>query len=170
MKDRKYLISTIVLAILLVGCIAYGFYYDATYVKNTNEKIQELNEYYEETYNDLLEKYNVLFAEHADCKKYKDFVDEYNAKQEEAALAEEARWNALSEEEQQLEIDWREYQNMTEYLKESNEEYKQLSYELSLMAVKGELEKDELKEYREKFDRRKEIEKEYKEANAADSE
>lgn len=180
MKNKIYMVLTYVFAVLCVCLIGFGVWYYTTFFERTNKEVAELNEYYEEVYNNLLKDYNELNQSKADLdseyaglkkdyetvssnlEKAEKVINDYNAEIEARRVAEEERWNSLSEEEQNAELKLKAYNEMVKTLVATNEEYAEIRVGLINLLDKEKMTTAEKKEYVKKYERRLAIEEEYR--------
>lgn len=171
-KTRSaFLLGTTVLliVILVLGSGAAWWYYD-TFFSKTTARVDELNAYYEQEYNALLDKYNGVVsdydaktAEYEQLKKDNEVtvknlenlektLDEYNRQIEEANKAEEDFANSLSEEERANQGAIMEYNAKIRLLRESDPEFNSLYLEVvKYLTLEKWTEKDR-KEFLKKFE------------------
>ena len=179
MKNKIFVILTIVLGVCVIGLVGFGIWYDATFYEKTQKKVDELNATYETSYNELCKKYESLATEHVALEsKYEalqiDFetvqsnltacettLNEYNAKIEAENKEYEEWWNSLSDEERETELYLRKRQVMIKDLVANNKEYSELRTYVADKVRNLPKTNKERKEYAEKYERKTAIENEW---------
>ena len=179
MKNKIFIILTCVLGVACVGLVGFGLWYDSTFFESTKKEVKEMNAYYEETYNNLLADYNTLVAEKESTDKElsqlkADFevvstnlenaektISDYETEIEAKKLAEEERWNSLTEEEQNAETELKEYSAMVNELIATNEEYAEIHTYIIENLGNDNMTQKQRKEFIKQYKRKLEIEEEY---------
>lgn len=170
---KWHIIYGIVIVVLLLAMAGGGFYMHYSYKKATAESIAK----YEKSTAEFDEAYARVIAEEENWQinlselqtklndAYSELDDIYAARQKEID-DEEARWNALTKEQQDAELKCAEYNDMVSMLRETNEEYAQIYVEYAAYVGTDifNLGKEEALAYTELYERKCEIEKEYMEA------
>ena len=170
-KENKALsiILTVLTVILLIASLGYSYF-----------GMKKINKQYNEQINEVYEENNKLLNENAQLKADNEYyekeleivngnlsraeavIEKYEAQVEEQKRKEEERWNSLTKEEQDAELHEKEVLEMMNYLYDTNDEYREIIVYLQNESGKVYTTIEECDEVIAKFERKAEIEEEYK--------
>ncbi len=185
MKSKVFVVLTVLLALLLGGAVGFGYWYNETFLKAQEQKVAELNAYYESAYAELSAKYDALLAEREgaaeeleqlkadyavlqkNLENSEKTIADHNAQVEEALKAEEARVAALTEEVKAAEEEAKAYNEMVSYLRANNQEYEELYEELTTYLNKEKYTEKERDNLISLYEKMAAIQNEYLEKKAA---
>ncbi len=169
-RSAFFLGTTVLLVMILVLLTAGAWWYYSTFFSKTTARVDELNAYYEQEYNALLDKYNGLVsdydaktAEYEQLKKDNEVtvknlenlektLDEYNRQIEEANKAEEDFANSLTEEERANQGAIMEYNAKIRLLRESDPEFNSLYLDVVRYLTLDKWTDKDRKEFLKKFE------------------
>ena len=173
--------TTVLLAIILVLGAAGAWWYYNNFFTKTTARVDELNAYYEQEYNALLDKYNGLVSDYdakaAELEQLKAdnevtlknlenleaTLDEYNKKIEENNKAEEEFATSLSDEDLSLQRSLMVYNADLWELRKSNPEFNALYLDVCKSILKGRmLNESEVKDFLDKYTKLDTMIKEYR--------
>lgn len=181
-KSHKFLIMNIIYIVLILALAGGGIYgyfyitesYEAQYAEAYNKAVAAQKSIYDSAKSKYDTAYAKLLAEEADWKNSLETKqNELNAANDELSAiyaerqaeidAENARWNALSPEEQEAEKACCKYNDMVSELRATNPEYAKLYVEYATYLTNGifTLSREEALAYTELYDKKTAIEQEY---------
>jgi len=183
-KNHSFLIMNIIYIVLILAMAGGGIYgylyltesYEQQYTEAYNKAVSEQKALFDSAKKQYEDAYALLLTEEADWKTgLSEKQNELNSLNEELSAiyaarqaeidAEEARWNALSPEEQEAERKCSDYNEMVSELRATNPEYAQIYVEYANYLSRDifSLSREEALAYTELYDRKTAIEQAYRE-------
>ena len=175
MKKNIFVITTIVLAVALVGAIGFGIWYDNNFYADARKQIEELHQTYREREADFITRYEALSKEKADVEtelsrvsanlevqtanleRCEATLNKVNEERQAKVDAYNEWWNSLDEETQKAYDRVTKENEVRKQLLATNEEYAELYQYVSTQLRKTEFTLEERKEYQKKYRRMIEI-------------